>query len=81
MEMLPADGSNHFAAGKVYNLNSSQYICTMEHPTSGAHSDLAHPEVAHAVWEAVRCESYQAQAICMSCATPVGPLFRTGTWL
>ena len=55
MDMLPADGSYHFAAGKVYNLNSSQYICTMESRTSGAHSDLAHPEVAHAVWEAVRC--------------------------
>jgi hypothetical protein len=55
MDMLPADGSYGFAAGKVYNLNSSQYICTMESRSSGAHSDLAHPEVAHAVWEAVRC--------------------------
>ena len=52
-EMLPADESYNFAPGKVYNLESSQYICTMEYVTSGAHSDLAHPEVAHAVWEAV----------------------------
>ncbi len=55
MEMLPADGSYEFETGKVYNLESSQYICEMANLTSGAHSDLAHPEVAHAVWEAVRC--------------------------
>ena len=55
MEMLPADGSYDFVAGKVYNLESSQYICEMQSASSGAHSDLAHPEVAHAVWEAVRC--------------------------
>ena len=35
MDMLPADGSYHFAAGKVYNLNSSQYISKMEYVTSG----------------------------------------------
>ncbi len=54
LDMLPADGSYGFAAGRVYNLNSSQYICTMESRSSGAHSDLAHPEVAHAVWEAMQ---------------------------
>lgn len=55
MAMLPADGSYDFAAGKVYNLESSEYICEMQSRSSGAHSDLAHPEVAHAVWEAVTC--------------------------
>lgn len=55
LDMLPADGDYGFEAGKVYNLNSSQYICTMENRSSGAHNDLAHPEVAHAVWEAARC--------------------------
>ena len=55
MEMLPADASYNFAPGKVYNLESSQYICEMANLTSGAHSDLAHPAVAHAVWEAMRC--------------------------
>ncbi len=53
MEMLPADQPYHFRAGGVYNLESSKYICTIEYPTSGAHSDLAHPEVAHAVWQAM----------------------------
>jgi hypothetical protein len=55
MEMLPADGSYNIAQGKVYNLNSSQYICEMQSLAAGAHSDLAHPEVAHAVWEAMMC--------------------------
>ena len=54
MEMLPADGSYNFAAGKIYNLESSQIIRTGG-PPSGAHSDLAHPEVAHVVWEAMLC--------------------------
>ena len=55
LEMLPADGDYHFEPGKIYNLESSQYICTIEYVSSGAHSDLAHPEVAHAVWEAIGC--------------------------
>lgn len=54
MELLPVDGSYNFAAGKIYNLESSQVIRTGG-PPSGAHSDLAHPEVAHAVWEAMMC--------------------------
>lgn len=52
MAILPADGTYDFDAGKIYNLESSQIICKMEYLTSGAHSDLAHPEVAHAIWEA-----------------------------
>ena len=55
MEMLPADGDYKFEPGKVYNLESSRYICKIESRSSGAHSDLAHAEVAHAVWEAMRC--------------------------
>lgn len=55
IKMLPADESYNYEAGKVYNLESSQYICEMQSRSSGAHSDLAHPEVAHAVWEAVIC--------------------------
>ena len=49
--MLPADGSYGFQQGKVYNLESSQYICKGG-GASGAHSDIAGPEVAHAIWEA-----------------------------
>jgi hypothetical protein len=50
-EMLPADGSYDFERGQVYKLEASKYICHGE-GASGAHSDIAGPEVAHAIWEA-----------------------------
>ncbi len=50
-EMLAVKDSYRFAPGKVYNLESSQFICEGS-GASGAHSDIAKPEVAHAVWEA-----------------------------
>jgi hypothetical protein len=52
-EMLPEGATYSFASGKVYNLESSRYI-RVGGGFSGAHSDIAHPEVAHAVWEAAR---------------------------
>lgn len=42
-----------FEAGKVYNLESSRIIKQMS-GLSGAHSDIAHAEVAHAIWAAAR---------------------------
>ena len=42
-----------FQAGKVYNLECSHYINQMD-GASGAHSDIAKPEVAHAVWQAAQ---------------------------
>jgi hypothetical protein len=51
ISMLPAGGSYGFEPGKVYNLESSQYICKGG-GASGAHSDISGPEVAHAIWEA-----------------------------
>ncbi|BAY45225.1 hypothetical protein SAMD00079811_28270 [Scytonema sp. HK-05] len=53
MQMLPLDASYKFEAGKIYNLESTKYIC--DNPDGGwggAHSDIAKPEVAHAVWQA-----------------------------
>jgi hypothetical protein len=52
MNMLPADGTYAFQPGKIYNINAEKYIKTGD-VFSGAHSDIAHPEVAHAIWEAV----------------------------
>jgi len=49
--MLAADEPYGFEAGKVYNLECSGVI-REGGGFSGAHSDIAHPEVAHAVWEA-----------------------------
>lgn len=40
-----------FAAGKIYNLESSKFICKMD-GASGAHSDIDGPQVAHALWQA-----------------------------
>jgi len=53
LKMLPIEGSYTFEHGKIYNLESSQFIHEGSGP-SGAHGDILRPEVAHAVWEAVR---------------------------
>ncbi|MEH2365497.1 hypothetical protein [Nostoc sp.] len=53
MKMLPVDESYPFTAGKIYNLDSTQYICDNDGIFVGAHNDIAKPEVAHAVWQAV----------------------------
>jgi hypothetical protein len=53
LAILPADAAYRFKPGWVYNIESSRVICRGE-GSSGAHSDIAHPEVAHAVWEAAR---------------------------
>ena len=52
--MLSCNEEYDFKPGKIYNLESSKFICTVElgGPTSGAHCDIAKPEVAHAVWSA-----------------------------
>jgi hypothetical protein len=51
LDMLPTDGDYAFGPGKVYNLEASRYI-REGGGLSGAHSDITHPEVAHAVWQA-----------------------------
>lgn len=50
-DMAADDGKYPFTAGGIYNLNASQYICNGE-GASGAHSDIAGPEVAHVIWQA-----------------------------
>jgi hypothetical protein len=54
MSMLPHDASYSFEAGRIYNLESSEYICKIppDAGLGGAHSAIDEPEVAHAVWEA-----------------------------
>lgn len=51
LALRPADAAYGFEPGQVYNLESSAVICEGG-GASGAHSDIAKPEVAHAVWEA-----------------------------
>jgi hypothetical protein len=49
--MLAASESYAFEKGHIYNLDGSQYISKRQ-GLAGAHSDIAGPEVAHAIWEA-----------------------------
>lgn len=52
LEMQPSTHVYEFAPGRVYNLEASGTIKNGG-GFSGAHSDIAHPEVAHAMWAAV----------------------------
>lgn len=53
MKMLPVNSSYQFEAGKIYNLDSSEFISDKTGGgLGGAHSDIAKPEVAHAIWQA-----------------------------
>jgi hypothetical protein len=49
MEMLPTSGAYAFEPDKLHNLESSKFICDVSIGASGAHSDIAEPEVTHAV--------------------------------
>jgi hypothetical protein len=40
-----------FGAGRIYNLNADDVI-SGNHGQYDAHSDIAHPEVAHVIWQA-----------------------------
>jgi hypothetical protein len=51
--MLDLDQAYGFEAGTIYNLDASAWIKTLDGP-SGSHNDIAHPQVAHAIWEAAR---------------------------
>ncbi len=57
MPMLSASETYDFLSGRIYNLESSAVIRETLSTFSGAHSDLAHPEVGHAVWSAVLGET------------------------
>jgi hypothetical protein len=51
LQMKPASEPYNFKPGRIYNLESSEIIKNGG-GVSGAHSDIAHPEVAHALWQA-----------------------------
>ncbi len=53
LQMQPANVPYDFKRGTLYNLESSAYI-REGGGASGAHNDIARPEVAHAFWSAVR---------------------------
>jgi hypothetical protein len=51
ISMLDERGDYAFKPGKLYNIESSQFIRKMA-GASGAHSDIDGPQVAHALWQA-----------------------------
>jgi hypothetical protein len=51
ISILPTTGDYRFELGKVYNLECSEVIKNGS-SSHGAHSDIYHPELAHAVWQA-----------------------------
>ena len=51
LAMKPATDAYTLEPGKIYNLESTQYICDGG-GTSGAHNDIAKSEVAHPIWTA-----------------------------
>ncbi|MFO0797929.1 MAG: hypothetical protein U0804_10645 [Gemmataceae bacterium] len=51
LSLVKPDRDYAFTPGGVYNLEGSEVICNGS-GVSGAHSDICHPEVAHAVWQA-----------------------------
>lgn len=53
LEMQPANVPYQMESGTVYNLESTGYI-REGGGFSGAHNDIARPEVAHAFWSAAR---------------------------
>jgi hypothetical protein len=61
LAMLPSADAYGFAPGRIYNLEASRYICHRD-GVSGAHSDIAGPEVAHAIWAAALASAASADA-------------------
>ena len=53
MAMLPESGKYSYISNHFYNIDSSQYMKKMD-GLSGAHSDISHPEVAHAFFSAIK---------------------------
>jgi len=53
-EIGPVDAVYEFEPGRIYNLEGSRIIRESAGFFAGAHSDIARPEVAHAVWEAAK---------------------------
>src|SRR5215472_14745448 len=61
-KMLPAGEPYQFEPGRVHNLDASDYICEPKTGLTGAHNDIARPEVAQVIWQAALANSRQGAA-------------------
>ncbi len=69
--LLDANAEYNFENGKIYNLESSQYI-KKGAGASGAHSDIDGPEVAHALWQvALASKSSSGRALASAAGNAV----------
>ncbi len=58
--MIGGVGENYgFQGGRIYNLNADDVI-SGNHGQFDAHSDIAHPEVAHVIWQAASAVTSRA---------------------
>jgi hypothetical protein len=60
MAMQSAQHVYDFSGGRIYNLEASGIIKNGG-GASGAHSDIAHPEVAHAFWSAILSDAQSSR--------------------
>jgi hypothetical protein len=77
MAMQPATFAYDFRGGRVYNLEASSVIRNGT-GASGAHSDIAHPEVAHAFWAAVLAALAMPSSPAAEVRTRAFPTFEGG---
>lgn len=53
LQLLPLQASYAFKPNTFFNLHVSEYVKAGSFLTGGAHADIAHPELAHALWSAI----------------------------
>ncbi|SAK74955.1 CHAT domain protein [Caballeronia calidae] len=83
MRMTAGDLAFECAEARIYNLDASDVIRNGDGP-SGAHSDIAHPEVAHAFWAGVSggigiAKRHRANLAARPAADHVAPAAKTIT--
>jgi hypothetical protein len=61
LKLLPSSAEYGFLPGAIYNIESSDVIRTILGFATGAHSDIAHPEIAHLVWQAAQVKLPEPQ--------------------
>src|SRR3546814_18343420 len=72
LQMIGSSLEYGFAPGRVYNLEASRVICNGD-GASGAHSHIAHPEVAPEAWPATAAGARASTGPIMKKPSPFFP--------